>query len=383
MQILPFSIDVPDEALADLQQRLARTRLPDEVDDGPWTWGTDRSVLVEVIAHWRDEFDWRAQESRLNAFPQYRADVGGTGVHFVHVPSTLDRSVPLLLSHGWPGSFVELLGLVPLLTGPSDITDRAGLGFDLVIPSLPGFGFSDRPASPGTSSGVAADLFHQLMAGLGYADYGVQGGDLGAGISLRLARDHPDSVLGAHVNFPSFVWGGPPDDSPAGEAADRARETWVREEGAYAHQHSTRPQTLGYALNDSPVGLAAWVLEKFHAWSDRRASGGALPFDLDELLTDISIYWFTETITSSMRIYREGAADPLVLDPEHPLRVPVAVADFPYEIRSTQPQERVQAVADLRRWTTFERGGHFAALEQPHALAEDVATFFAGLVHHR
>lgn len=376
VQITPYTIDVPDGAVEDLRDRLARTRFPDEVNDAEWGWGTPLAVLRTVVEHWRDGFDWRAQEARLNTFPQYRAEVDGVGIHFVHVRSGAARSVPLLVSHGWPGSFVELLGLVPLLAGPSEVTAGAGLGCDLVIPSLPGFGFSDRPAAPGTSSGVVAELFHGLMTGLGYPRYAVQGGDLGAGISLRLAKDHPESVLAAHVNFPNFGWGGPPDDGP-GAAADRARADWLRREGGYSHVHSTRPQTLGYALNDSPAGLAAWVLEKFHAWSDLRGSGGALPFELDELLTNLSVYWFTETITSSMRIYKEGAADPLVLSPDDPVRVPLAVAEFPYEIDVTQPRERVAAVADLRRWTRFPTGGHFAALQEPLLLASDVAAFLA------
>jgi pimeloyl-ACP methyl ester carboxylesterase len=254
---------------------------------------------------------------------------------------------------------------------------EAPFGFDVVIPSIPGFGFSDRPRSPGASSARAAEKFHTLMSGLGYERYAVQGGDLGAGISLRLAKSRPESVIGAHVNFPSFVWGGPADGG-AGAMADQRRQAWVQEEGAYSHQHSTRPQTLGYALNDSPAGLAAWILEKFYFWSDRRGASD-LPFDIDELLTNLSIYWFTETITSSMRIYREGAADPFVLRPEDPIRVPVAVADFPFEIHTTQPEERMAAVADLRRWTRFHRGGHFAALEEPEILLDDLREFLRPL----
>lgn len=383
MQVAPFAVDIPEDALQDLRARLARTRLPDEINDPQWSWGTDRTFLDSMVARWGGGFDWRAQEDRLNSFPQFLADLDGTHVHFVHVRSPLERSVPLLLSHGWPGSFVEMLGMIPLLTGPSEITARTGFGFDVVVPSLPGFGFSDRPTAAGASSAVVAQLFHRLMDGLGYASYTVQGGDLGAGISLRLARDRPESVIGAHLNFPAFVWGGAADDSEAGIAADRTRAEWLLRAGAYSHQHSTRPQTLGYALNDSPVGLAAWILEKFHAWSDRSESGEGLPFDVDELLTNISIYWFTQTITSSMRIYREGAVDPLVLHPDDPITVPVAVADFPFEIETTQPRERMAAVADLRRWTRFDRGGHFAALEQPQVLAEDVATFVAEIARER
>lgn len=332
-----------------------------------------------MVDRWRDGFDWRAQEARLNSFPQFRAEVAGTGIHFVHVRSSAERTVPLLVSHGWPGSFAEMLKLVPLLAGPSEVTAAGGLGFDVVVPSLPGFGFSDRPSRPGTSPAAVADTFYRLMLGLGYPRYAVQGGDLGAGISLRLAAAHPEAVIATHLNFPNFGWAGPSDSGP-GEAADRARAEWLQREGGYSHLHSTRPQTLGYALNDSPAGLAAWVLEKFHSWSDRRESGRSLPFELDELLTNLSIYWFTETITSSMRIYREGANDPLVLSADDPITVPTAVADFPFEIDVTQPLERMAAVTDLRRWTRFPRGGHFAAMEEPLLLAQDIATFLKEVV---
>lgn len=378
VQVTPFSIDVSDEAVRDLRSRLEHTRFPDEINDSDWGWGTDLGLMRTVVDHWRSTFDWRAKQAHLNTFPHFRANLGGEAVHFVHLRTQHERRVPLLLTHGWPGSFAEMLRLAPLLVDPVGSATDAAFGFDVVIPSLPGFGFSDRPRSPGASSAAAAAKFHMLMVGLGYERYAVQGGDLGAGVSLRLAKTHPESVVGAHVNFPSFVWGGPLDEG-VGAAADRRREVWMRQEGAYSHQHSTRPQTLGYALNDSPAGLAAWILEKFYFWSDRQDDPGALPFDIDELLTNLSIYWFTETITSSMRIYREGAADPLVLQPDDPIRVPVAVADFPYEIQGTQPEERMAAVTDLRRWTRFDRGGHFAALEQPELLATDICEFFADL----
>lgn len=373
--VTPFLIDVPQQALEDLQDRLRRTRFPDEVNDDSWGWGTDLAVLRQVVTYWSSEFDWRSREAHLNTFPNMRTGDHGEALHFVHLKTDHENRLPLLLTHGWPGSFAEMLRIAPMLTDPRAHGLDTLFGFDVVIPSIPGFGFSDRPRKPGASSAWAAEKFHLLMTGLGYDRYAVQGGDLGAGISLRLAKNHPESVIGAHVNFPSFVWGGAPDDE-AGALADQRREAWMIQEGAYAHQHSTRPQTLGYALNDSPAGLAAWILEKFYFWSDRRGEQG-LPFEIDELLTNLSIYWFTETITSSIRIYREGAADPLVLRPEDPIRVPVGVADFPFEIESTQPEERMAAVTDLRRWTRFDRGGHFAALEQPHILANDIFEFFA------
>jgi pimeloyl-ACP methyl ester carboxylesterase len=380
VQVTPFTIEIPQDRLDDLHARLDRTRLPDEVNDAEWGWGTDLGYLRRALRYWREEYDWRFHEARLNAFPQYVADVDGGSIHFLHARGRGPRVVPLLLSHGWPGSFVEMLDLLPLLTGPSDLTDAAGVTFDVVVPSLPGFGFSERPRAPGTSSAVVAQRFHALMTGLGYPRYAVQGGDLGAGISLRLARARPESVIGAHVNFPYFVYDGPGEsaDHP-GPLSDLARQRWLRAEGGYSHLHSTRPQTLGVALTDSPAGLAAWILEKFFAWSDRSATDGEMPFHLDELLTNLSVYWFTETITSSMRIYREGAADPLVLSPTDPIEVPVGVASFPHEIGITQPRERVAAVANLTRWSDMSAGGHFAALEQPRLLAGEIAAFVSGL----
>ncbi|MCW2750007.1 MAG: epoxide hydrolase [Aeromicrobium sp.] len=219
------------------------------------------------------------------------------------------------------------------------------------------------------------------MLELGYARFGVQGGDLGAGISTRIALQHPEAVVGVHTNFPSFVYGnaGTDSDSEAGRLADQRREAWAKDEGGYSHMHATRPQTLGYALNDSPAGLAAWICEKFYAWSDRSASDGGIPFDLDELLANVSVYWFTETITSSMRIYREGAADPLVLSSAYRVNVPYGVAAFPREL-PIQPRERVAQVVNLTRWTDMPRGGHFAALEEPELLAHEILAFFSGVL---
>ena len=379
MRVDPFEISIPQDQIVALRERLRLTRLPDQLDGVGWDWGTDAQYLQDALRYWARDFDWRAQEARLNAFSQFIARLDRGDVHFVHVKGEGPRTMPLLLSHGWPGSFAEMTSIIPLLTSRNELTDRLGLTFDLVVPSLPGFGFSSIPQQVGTSPAVVADMFHELMLGLGYQRFGVQGGDLGAGISMRIALQHPESVIGVHTNFPSFTYDGTglAPDGEAGRAFEESITAWMKAEGGYSHQHATRPQTLGYALNDSPAGLAAWILEKFHAWSDRSGSD-AMPFDLDDVLTDVSIYWFTGTITSSMRIYRESAADRLVLSASRRIEVPYGVASFPHEL-PTQPRERVEQVVDLVRWTDMPSGGHFAALEEPELLAREVVEFFADL----
>ncbi len=380
----PFKIGVPDSSLIDLQERLSRTRFPDEINDANWGWGTDQKYLHEILEYWRDGFNWRDQEEKINAFPQFIATIDGVDIHFIHARGKGPSPIPLVLTHGWPGSVAEMLDIIPLLTGEKkNSVGNTPQTFDVIVPSLPGFGFSSRATAPGMSSAVIAELWHKLMLQLGYSKFGVQGGDLGSGISLRIALEHPDSVIGAHVNYLSFGYKSVRTSSgDAGDAAgadyDQRRAAWSIAEGGYAHVHATRPQTLGFALNDSPAGLAAWLLEKFHSWSDRSQSAGMMPFAFDELLTNISIYWFTQTITSSMRLYKEGSANPLVLSEDHKIIRPLAIANFPCEIPS-QPKERIQKVANLVRWTDMPRGGHFAALEEPELLAADISEFFFSL----
>ncbi|MFB4276405.1 epoxide hydrolase family protein [Nonomuraea sp. MTCD27] len=376
----PWQIPVNDEAVDDLRTRLGRVRWPDEINDAAWGWGVDGSYLRHVVEEWA-RFDWHRKAAELNEIPQFMADVEGHRLHFVHIvgaPETPGHArLPLLLLHGWPGSFVEMLSAVPSLTAAAA---SRGLVLDVVIPSLPGFGYSARPTAPGTSPEVTARLFHTLMEGLGHSRYAVQGGDIGAGVAMRMSLREPGAVIGVHLNFPSFRFEGGTEEPPDGPGPryDARREAWAREEGGYSHMHATRPQTLGYALADSPVGMAAWIVEKFHAWTDRSATGGAVPVGLDEILTNLSVYWFSQTITSSMRMYKESAADPLVLSPRRRIEVPVGVAAFPYEL-PIQPRERVEQAANLVRWTDMPRGGHFAALEAPDLLAADVIAFFAGL----
>ncbi len=379
--ILPFTIDVPETALEDLAERLDRTRLPDAGPGQPWEYGTDRAYLEELLTYWRDEFDWRARERALNELDHFKTTIDGLEVHFIHARSPNPNAMPLLLTHGWPGSFVEFVDLVGPLTDPAAHGGDGADAFHVVIPSLPGFGFSGKPAGPGYNPERMADVLAALMARLGYERYGAQGGDWGAIISRSLAGNYPQHVIGLHSNF---MTGGPPAGAtdpnagvPAAELELRAERTEAFAEGsAYQEIQGTKPQTLGYGLNDSPAGLAAWIVEKFHGWSDHGP-------DLDEaitkdqILTNVTLYWVTETITSSTRIYYESRHTP-ASRPVRYVEVPTGVAVFPKEIYFV-PRRWAESRYNIVRWTMMPRGGHFAALEEPELLVDDVRSFFRDL----
>jgi pimeloyl-ACP methyl ester carboxylesterase len=382
MDVSPFQVQVPEAALQDLRDRLGRARWPDEVAGGGWNYGADLAYLRELAAYWREGFDWRAQERALLAFNHYVSRIDGLAIHFVHERGRGPRPLPLVLTHGWPGCFVELLKLAPLLSDPAAHGAGAEDAFDVVIPSIPGFGFSERPSRPGVGNRSVALLWHSLMRGLGYERFGAQGGDWGAGISTYLALLHPKSVLGIHLNYipgsyrPDLGPGTRPlTEAERGFIDDQAR--WYDEEGAYAALQGTRPQTAAYGLNDSPVGLLAWIVEKLRAWSD--CDGDVeRRFPRDEILTHVTLYWVTETIGSSMRIYRESRRTPLRLGPGERVGVPCGFAHFPLEAPHP-PREWVERGYDIRRWTELPRGGHFAAMEEPELLAEDIRAFFRPL----
>lgn len=370
-----FKINVPDAAISELRERLLRARWPDEINDDAWEWGTRAEILRRFVDHWATDYDWRACEAALNALPQFRTEIDGLNIHFVHVRGKGPDPHPLIITHGWPGSFVEMRGILPLLTDPAAYGGDPHDAFDVVVPSLPGYGFSDAPTVPGMSPRAVARMWVKLMQGLGYSRFGLQGGDWGAIVSTCLAMDNPDVVSGFHLNF--LAGGFPPptaDSSPEEKAYFRARATWYDTEGAYGHEHGTKPQTLAYALTDSPVGLAAWILEKIRTWSD---CGGepstAIP--MDEVLTNISIYWFTRTIASSMRLYKEMRRDPVRFPAGSRIEPPFAFAQFPVEI-PCPPRALAERFFNVRQWSVMPRGGHFAAWEQPALLAEDVRTFF-------
>ncbi len=382
MTIAPFRIAIPDADLDDLRARLRRTRWPDEVNDAAWSYGTAQAALRDLVGYWAEGFDWRAQEARLNELPQFMADIDGAAVHFVHVRGAGPNSLPLVLTHGWPGSFVEMRRILPLLTDPAAHGGDAGDAFDVVVPSLPGYGFSGRPTAPGMSPFAIAKLWGGLMARLGYRRYGLQGGDWGSAVSLCTALAFPEAVAGLHLNFlPSLLMPGIGPEDRALSAAEAqflaARSAWLDEEGGYSRIQGTKPQTLGMALNDSPAGLAGWIVEKFRAWSD---CGGDMlrVFDRDDLLTNISIYWLTGTATSSVRLYREARLASLTLQPGQRVVPPMGFARFPKEI-SRPPREWLERIFDVRRFSDMPRGGHFAAMEQPELLAEEIRAFFRPL----
>ena len=379
--IIPFEIDIADAAIADLKRRLAATRMPDQIADTTWEYGTDSSYLSELIAYWQNDFDWKKQESELNQFDQFKTEIDGLDMHFIHQRSENPDAIPLMIVHGWPGSVAEFSKIVGPLTDPvahgGDIADS----YHVIAPSLPGFGFSERPNEPGYSPEKIAHILAGLMQRLGYEQYAIAGGDWGAIINRYLANNYPERLIGLHSNM---VLAGPPADetqrddvSEAVSSLRTARIAYMLNEVGYQRIQGTKPQSLGYGLNDSPAGLAAWIVEKFHGWSDLpQDADGDLDnyFSKDELLTNIAIYWFTETITSSARIYYENSKTPVAKPIEY-IDVPTGVALYPAEIFIT-PRSWVAAAYDLRHYSLMEKGGHFAALEQTESYLNELNTFF-------
>jgi pimeloyl-ACP methyl ester carboxylesterase len=381
--VRPFRIAIPDEALDDLRERLDRTRLPGQVAGAGWDYGTDMAFLRELIEHWRDRYDWRAAESALNRMPQFTASVHGTDLHFVHARGRGPAPLPLLFIHGWPGSFWEVHKIVGPLTDPAAHGGDPADAFDVVAPSLPGYGFSPDSGRPGMHPGVMADVLAALMTEtLGYPRFGAQGGDWGAIVTTRLGQLHAGALAGIHLNLVGarpYLGEGAAPLTEAERAYVAEVDRWRRAEGGYQAIQSTKPQTLAFGLTDSPSGLAAWIVEKFRAWSDCRGDVERR-FTKDELLTNVMIYWLTGSIGSAMRLYFEAANDPRMagLGPGERVEVPTSFARFAVEI-TRPPREWVERAYDLRRWTEFPRGGHFAALEEPELLVEDVRAFFRPL----
>ena len=378
----PFTIQIPDTVLSDLKHRLAATRWPDELADAGWEWGSDLGYLRSLAEYWRDGYDWRREEAALNQLPHYRLALDGFHIHFLHVRGKGPSPLPLIITHGWPGSFVEMTKLIPLLTDPAAHGGEPEDAFDVIVPSLPGFGFSDRPPVRGMGPRKIAALWMRLMQELGYHRFGAQGGDWGSAISLALGLHDPQRLIGIHLNYIAgrFLLGGTLNQIPEDEVAQAYQEqlrAWWEAEGGYSHEQGTKPQTLSYGLNDSPVGLAAWIIEKFRSWSD---CGGDLErvFTRDELLTNVMIYWVTETIASSARLYYESRQQPLSLSPAQRVEPPVGVALFPKEI-PMPPRALAERGLHVVRWTEMPRGGHFAAMEQPELLAHDLRQFFRSL----
>lgn len=378
--VRPFTIAIPQADLDDLHARLERTRFPSALTRD-WSDGADLGAVRDLIAYWRENFDWRAQERRLNAFPQFLVRAADRDVHVLHVRGKGPAPLPLVISHGWPGSFVEMLEVLPRLTDPQRFGKDPRDAFDVVVPSLLGYGFSERPTEPGTTPAVMADVWSELMSALGYERFGAQGGDWGAAVSTHLGIQHPDRLIGVHLNYmmraflPSRKALGSlahPEETAYFDSADH----WYAAEGGYAHLQGTKPQTLAYALADSPVGLAAYFIEKFRTWSDCEGDVERV-FAKDTLLTNVAIYWFTKTIGSSIHLYWERQRAPMEPPAAKP-SVPFGFAAFPKEL-TTPPRRLLERSFRIERYTEMPRGGHFAALEEPERLADDIAAFFRPL----
>jgi len=380
----PFVIDIAQDVIEDLKKRLAATRWTDEIDNKKWETGTSKGYLQEFCTYWRQSFDWKKTEKYLNTFQHFKAEIDGLQVHFVHQKGEGEMPMPLLLTHGYPDCHIRFLKLIPLLTAADD----EGFSFDVVVPDIPGYGFSDIPAEKGMNPKKIAGLFATLMEKeLGYERFFAHGGDWGSSITEQIALYYPELLWGIHLTDVPFAHGMAPLNNPthAEEKFQKKTQLWVQTEGAYASIQSTKPQSLAYGLNDSPAGLAAWVLEKFYAWSDH---GGNIEnaFTKDELLANLQIYWATQTINSSFRLYYEAIQaimqatyNPLVkLNPfdrtGDKSEVPAAFALFPKDI-SHPPREYADRFFQVQRWTEMDHGGHFAALEQPELLAADIRQF--------
>jgi epoxide hydrolase len=386
--IRPFRIDVPQAELDDLRARLDRTRWPDELPGVGWEYGIPRDYLRELVRYWRHTYDWRAAEARLNEWPQFTTEIDGANIHFAHIRSPEPDATPLIMTHGWPGSIVEFARVAGPLTDPRAHGGDPSDAFHLVLPSIPGFGLSGPTRETGWEYHRVGAAFAELMERLGYRRYGAQGGDWGSAISRELGRLHPERIIGVHLNhIPGSSAGEEPDPAHLATLppAERARtlaswernQQWARDRQGYADIQATRPQTLAYGLTDSPVGQLAWIAEKFKEWTDSRDRPEDA-VDREQLLTNVMLYWLTGTAGSSGRIYYERAHSPYWGAPPEPCTAPTALAVFPREnfIPLRHIAERTNNIV---RWTEYERGGHFPAMEQPDLLVADIRAFFRDL----
>lgn len=380
MSASTFRIDVSDFEVQQLRERLNRVRLPGASPAAAWSQGADLDWLRQLLVHWRD-FDWTAAQATLNRLPQFVMPVDGERVHFLHLRSGQRDAVPVLLAHGWPGSFVEFVRVAAVLSKPEAHGLSDHCVFDIVVPSLPGFAYSSAPTREGCSPAVIATQWLALMKELGYERFMAQGGDLGASVCVCMARQAPSRLLGLHLNYiPGTYWPSDADTRSDEENHFLARkQQWSEDEGAYAHVQGTKPQTLAYALMDSPAGLAAWIAEKFEAWSERGVRMRSHNPMLEALLTNLSLYWFTGTAASSMRLYWETRRAPLRFSPGEVVTVPLAVAHFPRELPMPPRSWVARGFSDIRRWTQMPRGGHFAALEEPELLTGELIEFSRSL----
>ncbi len=369
--ITEFKCNISQVFIDDLKSRISQTRWTDEIKDSGWQYGADLSYMKELADHWFNKFDWRKTENEINLYPNYIADIEGIKIHFLHVKGNGKKSLPIIITHGWPGSFLEMMKLIPLLAKNSQFS------FDLIIPSIPGFGFSEKITAPGCNLWFIAELWSKLIKELGYEKVLAQGGDFGAGISTALALKHPEKVLGLHLNYiPGSYFPFLTEEDTLTEEEDQFQknaDNWFQREGAYAHQHRTKPLTLAHGLNDSPIGLCAWIVEKFYSWSECNGNIESV-FTKDELLANVSLYWFTETIHSSIRLYNENSKLPLHFQKNEFIKIPVGIARFHKE-EPFPPRKFIERGYNILHWTDIPKGGHFAAMERPELLAGDIIKF--------
>jgi len=377
MSVKPFSIQIKQEVLDDLNYRLDHFRWADQLKDSGWERGTESEYLRSLVSYWRNQYDWRKEESELNCLSQFHCDVDGIDVHFVHERGKGPNPIPIILTHGWPDSFIRYKKILPLLTDPARYGSDPEDSFDVIVPSIPGFGFSGHPDQGGVNNSRVSELWAKLMTEkLGYSKFAAGGGDLGSGVTRYLASNHPELLTGIHLTDIGIIRNllTAQNLSELTEEELHYKKTaqeWMAQEGGYMSIQSTKPQTLAYSLSDSPIGLAAWIIEKFRAWSDCNGDLGQ-KFSEDELLTNIMIYWVTNTAASSSRIYYENTHS---LPPVGRIDVPTAVALFPADVL-LPPKTWAEQNINVTRWTAMLRGGHFTAMEEPEILAEDIRSFF-------
>ena len=385
MSVNPFTINVSDNVLEDLQKRLSLTRWPDEIPGSGWGYGTNLDYLKELVSYWQNDFDWKSQEKKLNELNHFTSQVKGLNIHFVHEKGKGPNSIPIVITHGWPSTFFEMHKIIPRLTDPASYGGDPSDSFDVIAPSLPGYGFSEASKTSGMDVKAVAAIWDELITKeLGYPKYAVHGGDIGAGVTANLGYYHHKNTYGIHLTAVTRPMPYLGENSKSLTDAEKdhlnQRLDWEQKEGAYGHMHRTKPQTLSYGLNDSPVGLAGWIVEKYRSWSD---CGGDIEskHTKDELLTNIMIYWATGTIGSAVRMYRENNGENNVqwtlAEGDH-ISAPTAVAIFPHDL-STPPKEWAERSFNLQNWTNMSKGGHFAALEEPDLLVEDIRAFFRTL----
>jgi pimeloyl-ACP methyl ester carboxylesterase len=371
----PFNVHITPSILRKLTKRISGTRWPDQIKDSDWQYGVPSSYMKDLCDYWATQYDWQRAENKMNTYSNFIFDIDGYKIHCLHTKGKGNNTVPIIITHGWPGSFLEIIDCIPFLTAPGEIS------FDVVVPSLPGYGFSEKSDKEGRNTALIADLWINLMAELGFPKFFVQGGDFGADVSTHLALKYPGHVLGLHMNYIPFSYkpylesGEQLTDSE--KAAQQRSATFFQSAGAYAQQHISNPLTLSYGLNDSPVGLAAWILQIFKSFSDPAKSLSEL-FDRDELLDNVTLYWVTETIHSSIRLYRETLKKPLAFTRDDYINVPVGIAHYPFP-DSFPAKKYIERGYNLKYWKDMPVGGHFAAMEQPESFSADVREF-AGLI---